>query len=138
MISKINKMKSNYSLLKDLPEFNSGRKENFSNEKLPSLDNILMNLDSFRQTMLKNNEIRVRMNQSINEETNEDIKNQYINNLGVLDRISSNNNENLNKFAKLLQMVDKKELIDLMEKLESKQPNLTKYDSRILEILKGM
>jgi hypothetical protein len=35
-------------------------------------------------------------------------------------------------------MVDKKELLDLMEKLESKQPNLTKYDSRILEILKGM
>ena len=87
-------MKSNYSLLKDLPEFNSRRKENFSDEKLPSLDNILMNLDSFRQKMMKNNEMRAKMmNQLINEETNEDNKKQYINNLEVLDRISSNDNE---------------------------------------------
>jgi ribosomal protein S3AE len=131
-------MKSNYSLLKDLPEFNSGRKEKFSQEKLPSLDVILMNLDSFKQKMIKNNEIRANMNQRINEETNEENKNQYINNLVILDRISSNTNEDLKKFTDLLRMVDKKELIDLMETLESKQPNLTKYDSRILEILKGM
>jgi len=130
-------MKSNYSLLKDLPEF-SRKRENFSNEKLPSLDVILMNLDSFKQKMIKNNEMRVTINNRINEETNEDHKNQYINNLGVLDRISLSTNENLKKFTDLLRMVDKKELINLMETLESKQPNLTKYDSRILEILKSM
>ena len=130
-------MKSNYSLLKDLPEF-TRKRENFSNEKLPSLDVILMNLDSFKQKMIKNNEMRVTINNRINEETNEDNKNQYINNLGVLDRISLSTNENLKKFTDLLRMVDKKELIDLMETLVSKQSNLTKYDSRILEILKSM
>jgi len=130
-------MKSNYSLLKDLPEF-TRKRENFSNEKLPSLQNILMNLDSFKQKMIKNNEMRVVINNRINEETNEDHKNQYINNLGVLDKISLSTNENLKKFTDLLRMVDKKELIDLMETLESKQPNLTKYDSRVLEILKSM
>jgi len=130
-------MKSNYSLLKDLPEF-SRKRENFSNEKLPSLQDILMNLDSFKQKMIKNDEMRIAINNRINEETNEDHKNQYINNLGVLDKISLSTNENLKKFTDLLRMVDKKELIDLMETLESKKPNLTKYDSRVLEILKSM
>lgn len=129
-------MKSNYSLLKDLPEFK--RRENFSNEEMPSLDVILMNLDSFKQKMIKNNEMRVMINKRINDETNEDHKNQYINNLGVLDKISLSANENLKKFTDLLRMVEKKELIDLMERLTSKQPNLTKYETRILEILKSM
>ena len=69
-------MKSNYSLLKDLPEF-TRKRENFSNEKLPSLDVILMNLDSFKQKMIKNNEMRVTINNRINEETNEDNKTSY-------------------------------------------------------------
>ena len=140
-------MKSNYSLLKDLPEFKrtenfSHKKENFPDqvvveEKLPSLQDILMNIDSLKQTMMKHEEMRANINQRINDETNEEFKNQYIKNLGVLDKISSTTNENMNKYKNLLLMVDKKELIDMMETLSSK-PNLTKYDSRVLDILKSI
>ena len=49
-------MQSNYSLFKDLPEFNSGKiKEKFTPSI--SLSNILENLDSFKQTMNKQNDI---------------------------------------------------------------------------------
>ena len=86
---------------------------------------------------MKHEEMRANINQRINDETNEEFKNQYIKNLGVLDKISSTTNENMNKYKNLLLMVDKKELIDMMETLSSK-PNLTKYDSRVLDILKSI
>jgi len=132
-------MKSNYSSLKDLPEYQSGKiMEKFSYQVgdivYNNLYDLLSNLDLLILTKLELQEQSDVMTKNMNTEKNENIKNQYKKNLSIIERSLFKINNNLNLFKSELSLINKNELIDLIDKL-SRNRNPNKKTIRILNIL---
>ena len=131
-------MKSNYSSLKDLPECHSI--ENFSNniykvgDKVYNHYDLLSNLDLLVLTKSELQEQSNLMIKNMNTEKNENIVNQYKKNLSILEQSLLKINNNLKLFKDELSLINKNELIDLINELSNNR-NPDKKTIRILNIL---
>jgi len=132
-------MKSNYSSLKDLPECHSI--ENFSNniykvgdKVYNNLYDLLSNLDLLVLTKSELQEQSNLMIKNMNTEKNENIVNQYKKNLSILEQSLLKINNNLKLFKDELSLINKNELIDLINELSNNR-NPDKKTIRILNIL---
>jgi len=120
-------MKSNYSLFKDLPEFHL---ENFSYKKVVGDDhnnlyNLLSNLDLLMQTKAELQKQSVLTTKMLNSETRVNIRNQYKKNLSILEKSLLNVDYKINLFKRELSLVNKKELIDVIDRLSSDRRDTT-------------
>lgn len=136
-------MKSNYSSLKDLPEYHLSKKiiEKFSNNNYKvgdtvynNLYDLLSNLDLLILTKTELQEQSNLITKNMNTEKNKNIVNQYKKNLSILDQSLLKINNNLNLFKYKLSLINKNELIELINELSNNR-NPNKKTIRILNIL---
>jgi len=136
-------MKSNYSRFQDLPTFSSNKIEYFSNNnntykvgdvKYNNLYDLLLNFDLLMKTQTNLQHQNDLMNKNLNDETDDDIKNQYKKNVSILEQSLLKTNQNISLFKNEVSLIDKKDLIDLIYKL-SNDPNPNNQTIRILKIL---
>jgi len=130
-------MKSNYSRFQDLPVF---KIELFSNTYkvgdviYNNIYDLLSNLDLLFKTQHHLQNQYDLMNKSMNNEKDYNIKNQYKKNVSVLEKSLLKNKNNINLFQNELVIIDKNELVDLIDEL-SKQSNPTNQTIRIIKFL---
>ena len=129
-------MKSNYSLFQDLPEFHL---ENFSYKKVVgdnNLYNLLSNLDLLMQTKAELQKQSVLTTKMLNSENRVNIRNQYKKNLSILEKSLLNVDYKINLFKRELSLVNKKELIDVIDRLSNDRRDTT---TRIINnLIKGI
>ena len=137
-------MKSNYSRFQDLPAFSSNKIEYFSNNntykvgdaKYNNLYDLLLNFDLLMKTQTNLQHQNDLMNKNLNDETDDDIKNQYKKNVSILEQSLLKTTQNISLFKNELSLIDKKDLIDLIYKLSNDpNPNPNNQTIRILKML---
>lgn len=137
-------MKSDYSLLKNLPYHRHPSMiiDHFSNniykvgsEIYKNLYELLLNFDLYLQTQQKLEEKYDSINKLMNDETRNSIKKQHEKNLSTLKQFLENNEKIIDLFYDEISTVDKDDLINLIEEL-STDDKPTNQKIRIINILK--